>query len=366
MSWSTPVIYAVPLTRQKIEQKMDELAREYRDTHDPEIPETIFELARRLREMDHLKVCVCSRYLLVVNFGKLGRITGIRFFDRNNADQDNHWLAAPGSGRAMMAPSQDQSEVSEPAPKLVEKWAALAGRWTFSPVAARYLGLNEQSGAIPLGVALGSIPFRDGKLTTTVRLTRQERTSGGVVLGYQSMNAEWLAVQIGGYGRGYAIAEYRPGVGFTGIATAGLLSNLPVDQDQVFEVSVAGQRVAMTVNDVRVLEVVLPRPLEGIGAGLFAWDDAEVVFTRTEITTIRPRIFIIMPFSEPFDTLYREVIRPVSERLEFEIVRVDEIAGPGIIVDDIQRQISQAQVAIAEIRLAQSKCILRAWVCTCA
>jgi hypothetical protein len=36
-----------------IEQKMDELAREYHDTHDPEIPEEIYELARRLREMEH-------------------------------------------------------------------------------------------------------------------------------------------------------------------------------------------------------------------------------------------------------------------------------------------------------------------------
>ena len=32
---------------------MDELAREYRDTHDPEIPEEIFELARRLGELGH-------------------------------------------------------------------------------------------------------------------------------------------------------------------------------------------------------------------------------------------------------------------------------------------------------------------------
>ena len=32
---------------------MDELAREYYDTHDPENPEEIFELARRLKEMDH-------------------------------------------------------------------------------------------------------------------------------------------------------------------------------------------------------------------------------------------------------------------------------------------------------------------------
>ena len=41
------------MTRQEIEQKMDELAREYRDTHDPEIPEEIYRLARLLEELDH-------------------------------------------------------------------------------------------------------------------------------------------------------------------------------------------------------------------------------------------------------------------------------------------------------------------------
>jgi FKBP-type peptidyl-prolyl cis-trans isomerase (trigger factor) len=41
------------VTRQEIEQKMDALAREYHDTHDPEVIEEIYELARRLREMDH-------------------------------------------------------------------------------------------------------------------------------------------------------------------------------------------------------------------------------------------------------------------------------------------------------------------------
>jgi hypothetical protein len=34
------------MTRQEIEQRMDELAREYYDSHDPEIPEEIFELAK--------------------------------------------------------------------------------------------------------------------------------------------------------------------------------------------------------------------------------------------------------------------------------------------------------------------------------
>jgi hypothetical protein len=34
-----------PMTREEIEQKMDELAREYVETHDPEIPEEIYRLA---------------------------------------------------------------------------------------------------------------------------------------------------------------------------------------------------------------------------------------------------------------------------------------------------------------------------------
>jgi hypothetical protein len=43
------------MTRQEIEQKMDALAREYHDTHDPEIPEEIYELARRLKGDGPLK-----------------------------------------------------------------------------------------------------------------------------------------------------------------------------------------------------------------------------------------------------------------------------------------------------------------------
>jgi FKBP-type peptidyl-prolyl cis-trans isomerase (trigger factor) len=43
----------VPVTREEIEQKMDELAREYHETHDPEIPEEIYRLARQLGEMKH-------------------------------------------------------------------------------------------------------------------------------------------------------------------------------------------------------------------------------------------------------------------------------------------------------------------------
>jgi hypothetical protein len=40
------------VTRQEIQQKMDELAREYCDTHDPEIREQIYELGRELEKVE--------------------------------------------------------------------------------------------------------------------------------------------------------------------------------------------------------------------------------------------------------------------------------------------------------------------------
>jgi hypothetical protein len=41
------------MTREEIEKRMDELAREFAKTHNPEIAEEIFELARRLKETVH-------------------------------------------------------------------------------------------------------------------------------------------------------------------------------------------------------------------------------------------------------------------------------------------------------------------------
>jgi hypothetical protein len=40
------------MTREEIEQNMDELERKYHDTCVPEIPEEIYRLARQLGEME--------------------------------------------------------------------------------------------------------------------------------------------------------------------------------------------------------------------------------------------------------------------------------------------------------------------------
>jgi hypothetical protein len=43
------------MNREEIEQKMDELARKYVETHDPEIREEIYRLGRELEKMEKLE-----------------------------------------------------------------------------------------------------------------------------------------------------------------------------------------------------------------------------------------------------------------------------------------------------------------------
>ena len=42
----------MPITREEIERRMDELARKYVETRDPEIREEIYRLGRELEKME--------------------------------------------------------------------------------------------------------------------------------------------------------------------------------------------------------------------------------------------------------------------------------------------------------------------------
>jgi hypothetical protein len=247
-------------------------------------------------------------------------------------------------------PKSSSTPAQIPVSKPVERWAAIEGKWDFPSGRAIYQGpAGKDKVERPWGIAIGSIPFRDGSVSTRIKLTRNHKTAAGILFGYHSANAHYWIAQLGAYDSAYAITEYDPGVGWKALVQAGHVSNFKIDSEFRLDVKVLGQNVSMTVDEVPVLSVYLSRPSEGTGLGLFAWDDAPIEFMQTSLLPETPRIFVIMPFSEPFDTLYRDVIFPVARNLDFEVVRVDELAGPGIILEDIQRQIAESHAVVAEI-----------------
>lgn len=61
------------------------------------------------------------------------------------------------------------------------------------------------------------------------------------------------------------------------------------------------------------------------------------------------RCFCIMPFKEPFNTLYRKVLKPAVRQLKLVPHRADESLQPGEVMKDVWRQIWQARLVVADV-----------------
>jgi hypothetical protein len=246
--------------------------------------------------------------------------------------------------------------ISTPEPRWIPitHWAAMKGSWTFTDQVARYAGPGEPSPPLAHGLAVSDERFRDGIVRTAIRFEdaggpMRKGESAGIVLGYHSESGGYLVAGLGAYDVAYAIWQYLPGQGWPGWRTAGSIENLRYRQDYTVEVSQKGQRVSLTVDKVPILEHLLPSPLPGNQLGLYAMSKSPVEFRDFTVQRHSPTAFVAMQFGEPYDTLYRTVIRPRGQRLGFDVVRIDEVNQPGIVFQDIQRKIEDAKVVIAEI-----------------
>lgn len=229
----------------------------------------------------------------------------------------------------------------------VWKWAPVAGKWSFDGISATYTGPEELRD--PFGLALAADRLRQGSLKLAVRFTDAKVSSGRLAIGYDSSSNNYFSLGIGGYGSAYIVDEFVQGRGWSGLAQQGSTANIPNDEDIILDVRLRGQRVGLIVDGVTVIEHNLPHPLLGDQAGIFAWGPSRVSFSRFLTEASPPRAFAIMQFAEPFNSFFDNVIRPVATKMGLEAFRASDVYKPGVILDDIVRDILESEIIIAEI-----------------
>ena len=190
-------------------------------------------------------------------------------------------------------------------------WAAMSGAWSFQDSRAEYAGAGGSPQ--PVGVALSSARIRNGRMSAHIRLGNPDENAGRLLLGYNTATGGYYSAGLGGYGRAYLIDEHVPGLGWQAVKHEGRVSQLQASTAYEVEVDVKGQRLCLAVDGIELIDQHLPHPLEGDQAGLFAWGPGPITFEDVEWSGVRPRAFVVMQFTEPFDSLYAEVIRPVCE-----------------------------------------------------
>jgi hypothetical protein len=232
--------------------------------------------------------------------------------------------------------------------------APILGHWSVGDDQIAYQGGHERFAAhgqeFPLGILVNNRELLSGacKVDVTFDDVSSGHFAGGIVLGYRSPERYYLQVQLGAGQAAYGVTEFVSGFGWSPLKLAGPRDALEANRKYALDVSIKGQELRVSVDGVRVLELLMPRPLEGKQTGLIAAGSHSVQFSNFAVAADRPRAFVAMEYREPYDTFYREVIKPQAEK-SYDVVRIDEKSGPGVIFQDMQREISQSDIVIAEI-----------------
>ena len=135
----------------------------------------------------------------------------------------------------------------------------------------------------------------------------------------------------------------------SGLAVGGTAENLSSTHWYDIKVTTTGQRISLSVDDVRVLEHVLEKPLTGGQVGLFAWGAQAVEFSSFAFDRRPGTVFVVMQFPEPYNQLYEDVIKPVTAAFGLRTYHAGDVFGPGLILHDVAQGIVDAKVIVAEI-----------------
>lgn len=224
----------------------------------------------------------------------------------------------------------------------------LYGIWTSTAqTLARYSSDGSQDASHGLTLIQNSID--DGIVECEIQLPSTGSSLGAFITFRGNGQNSYYAAGLGGWEGAYTLAEGR-GLTLTRLTSAGNISNLSAGRQYHIKISLEGQRVVVSVDSIQVIDYDRLVTSTGTGLGLFAFrGTGEAIFGPMTIDDRRPNAFIAMQFSEPYNEVYRDAIRPLVEEIGFEPFRVDEASGPGVILNDIWTRITEASVVIAEI-----------------
>lgn len=187
-----------------------------------------------------------------------------------------------------------------------------------------------------------------------------------LILSYDVETTSLISAGIGGWPSGmFDIREWIPGgqqkTGATEsgrwifYTSTGDRNNLKADVPYKLEVMLSGSRVTLYINEVQVAVANLQTPLsqpKPVGIWCVGYGNIRISHFRVEAE--KPKAFIVMQFSQPYDQVYSDVIKNACIDFGLEALRADEMYEPGIIIQDVTQQIIKSQIIIADITPANT------------
>jgi hypothetical protein len=232
-----------------------------------------------------------------------------------------------------------------------DKLLPLYGSWTPSEhgEAVQFDCQTDRSHDDSHGLALLGTTLDDGSIECQITLDDLTEKPGAMIVFRANGQERYYAGGLGGWDNAYTLMEGN-NLRFTRIFGAGNSGNLKNGREYNVRIILEGQRVDLYVDNIKVISQRGLTITDGLSVGLFAFrSSVRATFRNFQVDDARPKAFIVMQFTSPYNEVYRDAIQPLVTEIGFDPLRVDDIASPGIIISDIKNQITESSIVIADI-----------------
>lgn len=233
-------------------------------------------------------------------------------------------------------------------------WTALIGDFTETKGGLVFKGekvtLENEEPRSEFATIMSDQYFSGGKISADVTFKTIDSTLTSVcelILYYDPTTNFFLSAGIGGSSYMYSIRRFTNK--WENLALNGTYKHLKANKSYKVEVELKGSKVVLTVDGIIVLITTLPFVVPITQVGIFCLGTGDITISNYTVHSEKPKAFVVMQFSSPFNELYSDVIKPICDELALNVLRADETYGPGLIIADISKEIRESRVVIAEI-----------------
>jgi hypothetical protein len=122
---------------------------------------------------------------------------------------------------------------------------------------------------------------------------------------------------------------------------------LPTDEWISLSLVVRGSSVELKVNGVKAITAT--QTIQNGPVNVYLQSASHCAIRNVQIRDSAPICFVVMQFTDEYNALFKEVIRPVCASYGYEVIRGDDFYTSGLIIEDITQSIRESALIIADV-----------------
>jgi nucleoside 2-deoxyribosyltransferase len=233
-------------------------------------------------------------------------------------------------------------------------WVSLLGEYDIKETEITYNGYEyedeENTKKISKGNILSDIYFSEGIIKFNVLLEEiEEPYRCQLMLNYSEKNEkETIMVGINSLLKKIINISYYDNK-WNGVSTSADKSNIKANTEYSMKIKVVGSEISVYFENVLICEATSPFPIKNSPIGFSMYGKNNITIENLKVDKFKNKAFVVMQFTDEFNTVYTEVIEKVCDEFNVEAIRADEFYNSTPIIQDIIESIKECNLIIADI-----------------